>query len=221
MFYNLNMSAASNDLTAAARIRETATRLFAERGAAAVTIREIAAAAGVSPSLVMHHYGSKDGLKEAVDRRATALVEALFSEIPDSAHGSVAAPSLAAALADRLEREPVVPAYLRRLLVDGGPSADSLFRAMFAATVSGLEALEAAGLVRPAIEDRVRAAFLLVNDLALVLLRDQIRTVLGVDPLSQAGMPRWTAEVLDVYEHGVFIGGAAAPDRRAAAGERS
>ena len=196
-------------------------RLFAERGAAAVTIREIAAAAGVSPSLVMHHYGSKDGLKEAVDRRATALVEAFFSEVADSAHGAVAAPSLAAALADRLEQEPVLPGYLRRLLVDGGPPADSLFRALFAATVSGLEALEAAGLVRPAIEDRVRAAFLLVNDLALVLLRDQIRGVLGIDPLSQAGMPRWTAEVLDVYGHGVFIGGATAPGRGAAEGERS
>ena len=215
------MCAAPNDLTAAARIRETATRLFAERGAAAVTIREIAAAAGVSPSLIMHHYGSKDGLKETVDRRATALVEALFSEVTDSAQGGVTAPSLAAALADRLEQEPMLPAYLRRLLLDGGSPAESIFHAMFAATVSGLEALEAAGLVRPAIENRVRAAFLLVNDLALVLLRDQIRGVLGVDPLSKAGMPRWTAEVLDVYEHGVFIGGAPASGRGAAAGERS
>jgi TetR/AcrR family transcriptional regulator, regulator of cefoperazone and chloramphenicol sensitivity len=215
------MCAAKTDLTAAARIRETAMRLFAERGAAVVTIREIASASGVSPSLVMHHYGSKDGLKAAVDRRATALVEAFFSEVADSEHGGVAAPSLAAAMADRLEQEPVLPAYLRRLLVDGGPPADSIFQAMFAATVSGLEALQAAGLVRPAIEDRVRAAFLLVNDLALVLLRDQIRGVLGADPLSKAGMPPWTAEVLDVYAHGVFVGGAAAPGRGAAAGERS
>ena len=215
------MCAAPNDLTAAARIRETATRLFAERGAAAVTIREIAAAAGVSPSLIMHHYGSKDGLKETVDRRATALVEALFSEVTDSAQGGVTAPSLAAALADRLEQEPMLPAYLRRLLLDGGSPAESIFHAMFAATVSGLEALEAAGLVRPAIENRVRAAFLLVNDLALVLLRDQIRGVLGVDPLSKAGMSPWTAEVLDVYEHGVFSGGAAAPGRGVAAEEPS
>ena len=215
------MCAATDDLTAAARIRETATRLFAERGAGAVTIREIASASGVSPSLVMHHYGSKDGLKEAVNRRATALVEAFFSEVADSAHGGVAAPSLAAAMADRLEQEPVLPAYLRRLLVDGGPPADALFRVLFAATMSGLQALEAAGLVRPAIENRVRAAFLLVNDLALVLLRDKIRGVLGVDPLSKAGMSPWTAEVLDVYEHGVFSGGAAAPGRGVAAGEPS
>ena len=51
-------------------------RLFARRGAAAVTIRDIAAEAGVSPSLVIHHYGSKQGLREAVDNRAIALVNA-------------------------------------------------------------------------------------------------------------------------------------------------
>lgn len=51
-------------------------RLFAERGAAGVTIRQIAAEARVSRSLVIHHYGSKDGLKAAVDRRAIGLVEA-------------------------------------------------------------------------------------------------------------------------------------------------
>ena len=56
-------------------------RLFAERGAAAVTVREIAAAAGVSPGLVMHHYGSKDGLKDAADRRAAAFFEEMLGEL--------------------------------------------------------------------------------------------------------------------------------------------
>ena len=55
--------------------------LFAERRAAAVTVREIAAAAGVSPGLVMHHYGSKDGLKDAVDRRAVAFFEDMIGEL--------------------------------------------------------------------------------------------------------------------------------------------
>ena len=50
-------------------------------GAAAVTVREIAAAAGVSAGLVMHHYGSKDGLKDAVDRRAVAFFEEMIAEL--------------------------------------------------------------------------------------------------------------------------------------------
>ena len=50
--------ATDGDLTAKAVIRNTALRLFAERGPDGVSVREIAAAAGVSPALVIHHYGS-------------------------------------------------------------------------------------------------------------------------------------------------------------------
>ena len=35
-------------------------------------IRAIAADAGVSPGLVVHHFGSKDGLREACDRHVVA-----------------------------------------------------------------------------------------------------------------------------------------------------
>src|ERR1019366_10577616 len=121
------MRAAPGDLTAAAAIRETAMRLFAQRGAAAVTIRQIAAEAGVSPSLVIHHYGSKEGLREAVDKRAIALVDALVTELTTSSSGGPSA-SLAAALSSELERDPLLPAYMRRLLIDGGKPAETLFR---------------------------------------------------------------------------------------------
>jgi hypothetical protein len=68
----------------------------------------------------------------------------------------------------------------------------------------GFATLEAAGLVRPSSDAKARAAFLLVNDLAVVLLRDQVHEVLGVDPLARSGMERWTAQVLDVYSRGVL-----------------
>jgi AcrR family transcriptional regulator len=214
------MRAASGDLTAAAAIRETAMRLFAQRGAAAVTIREIAAEAGVSPSLVIHHYGSKAGLREAVDKRAIALVDALVTELTTSSRGGPSA-SLAAALSSELERDPLLPAYMRRLLIDGGKPAETLFRSLFEAVLSGFATLEAAGLVRPSSDAEVRAAFLLVNDLAVVLLRDQVHEVLGIDPLARSGMERWTAQVLDVYSRGVLrIGEVSStetdPPRRAA-----
>lgn len=211
MCYYLNMCAVPSDLTAAATIREMAMQLFAERGAAQVTIREIASAAGVSPSLVIHHFGSKDGLKDAVDVRATALVERFVAELVDPSQGGSTATSLAAVFAERFEQEPVLPAYIRRLLVDGGPAAESLFRSLFDATLSGLASLEELHLVRPAVEARVRAAFLLVNDLAVVLLRDQLRAVLAIDPLTRSGMTQWTSQVLDVYTHGVFALGEADP----------
>ena len=149
MFSILNVRTADDDLKAAAVIRNAAMRLFAERGAAAVTVREIAAAAGVSAGLVMHHYGSKDGLKEAVDRRAVAFFEEMIGELARIGEEGGSA-SLAELFAARLERQPAMVGYVRRLLVDGGQAADVLFAGLFEATVAGMRSLAAAGVVRPA-----------------------------------------------------------------------
>src|ERR1700729_683186 len=55
-----------DDLTAAARIRDAAIEQFGEQGFS-VGLRSIAEAAGVSAALVIHHFGSKDGLRKACD----------------------------------------------------------------------------------------------------------------------------------------------------------
>jgi AcrR family transcriptional regulator len=199
----LNVRTADDDLTAAAVIRETATRLFAERGAAGVTVREIAAAAGVSPGLVMHHYGSKDGLKDAVERRAVAFFEEMIGDLSRIGEEGGSA-SLAELFADRLESEPSMTAYVRRLLADGGAPADVLFAKLFEASAAGMRSLVTAGIARPAEDERIRAAFLLANDLSLVLLRRQIAQAIGADPLSRKGLTAWTAVVMDVYTGGVF-----------------
>ena len=199
----LNMRAAKDDLRAAAVIRETAMRLFAERGAAAVTVREIAAAAGVSAGLVIHHYGSKDGLKEAVDRRAVAFFEEMIGEFGRLGEEGGSA-SLVELFADRLESEPAMVDYIRRLLLDGGEAADGLFAKLLDATEAGMRTLAAAGVVRPAPDERIRTAFLLANDLSLVLLRRQIARATGTDPLTRQGLGPWTAAVVDVYTSGIF-----------------
>ena len=189
-------------------------RLFAERGAAAVTVREIAAAAGVSPGLVMHHYGSKDGLKDAVDRRTAAFFEEMLGELAWIGEQGGSA-SLAELFTARLEAQPVMAGYVRRLLLDGGEAADALFGKLFGTTLAGMRSLVEAGVVRPARDEQTRTAFLLANDLSLVLLRRQITQVTGTDPLTREGLARWTAAAMDVYTGGIF----AAPASPAVQGE--
>jgi TetR/AcrR family transcriptional regulator, regulator of cefoperazone and chloramphenicol sensitivity len=213
VFNILNVRTERGDLRAAAVIRDTAMQLFAERGAAAVTVREIAAAAGVSPGLVMHHYGSKDGLKDAADRRAAAFFEEMLGELARTGEEGGSA-SLAELLAARLEDEPVLVDYVRRLLLDGGDAADALFGKLFDASQAGMRSLVDAGVARPAQDERTRTAFLLANDLSLLLLRRQITRVTGTDPLARAGLAAWTAAVMDVYTGGIF----AAPEEPAAPG---
>jgi AcrR family transcriptional regulator len=200
--------ASDGDRTARAGIRDAALRLFSERGPDAVTVREIATAADVSPGLVLHHYGSKDGLRAAVDEHAAAAFDAMLAQLGEGEMGEAltggSTASLAEAFAAGFPEGSPLPAYLRRLLLAGDPVGASLVARWHAMTLALLDRLERDGLARPSRDRDVRAAFLLAGDLAVVLLAPQLREVLGQDALSPAGIARWAAEAADVYAHGAF-----------------
>ncbi len=98
------------------------------------------------------------------------------------------------------------PAYLSRLLVAGGPAGSALFDRLFRLSQATLEAMVAAGTASPGEDATVRAALLLVNDLAVLVLRPRLTEALGVDPLSTAGMRRWAGEVFAIYRDGLISG---------------
>ena len=205
MFSVLYMRSAPGDRTARAVIRDEALRLFAEHGPDAVTVRQIAAAAGVSPGLVIHHFGSKDGLREAVDAHVLAMFGTMLGELttPDL-YDPGAAGSLAETVVRYLPPGSPVPGYLRRLLLSGGDSGRELFRRLYQGSRTALDAMSEAGLATPGADPAVRAAILMSNDLAVLLLREQLAEVLGEDPLSAAGMARWGREMLAIYAAGLM-----------------
>ena len=61
----------------AEKILSAAVAEFARHGFTKTTVRGIAAAAEVSPGLIIHHFGSKDGLRSACDQH-------VFERIADS-----------------------------------------------------------------------------------------------------------------------------------------
>lgn len=64
------------------RILTAAERLFVEHGSAGTSIRDIATAAKVPISLVMHHFGTKSGLWDAVkDARFAAYAAGLIATL--------------------------------------------------------------------------------------------------------------------------------------------
>ena len=198
----------SRDLTAKARIRDTALLLFTERGPERVTVRDVAAAAEVSPGLVMHHFGSKAGLREAVDEHVADAFDAILDKLTDGdlreAFGGGNATSLAEAFVAGFPPGSPLPDYLRRLWLTNDPTGDRVFQRWLAVSERVLVAMEAAGIARPSKDRRVRAAFLLVNDLSMLLLAPQLGSVLGVDLQTPAGMAAWASEAVDVYSHGAF-----------------
>ena len=191
----------TDDRTARARIRDEALALFADRGPDAVTLRDVATAAGVSPALVVKHYGSKDGLHRAVDAHVTGVFEAMLAQVTDPAAAEL--PTLAEAITRLLPAGSAVPGYLARMLLDRGPAGSDLFGTLYALAVAALGSMVDAGTAVPGADPAARAAFLLANDLAVLILRPHLTQVLGTDPLSASGMARWGAEVLAVYEAGL------------------
>lgn len=199
----------SDDLTARAQIRDTALRLFAEHGPDAVSVRQIAEDAQVSTALVLYHYGSKAGLREAVDAHAAAA----FGDLLDLGNSEQLARqllaegdaiSIAEAFARSFPPGSPLPAYLRRLFLAGDPTGDRLFRQWYEATLLLLRAMHDEGVATSGEDPAVRAAFLLVNDLAVILLRGPITAALGIDPVAPEGLARWAEEVSAVYRDGVF-----------------
>jgi AcrR family transcriptional regulator len=204
------MWSAPGDLTARALIRNAALRLFAELGPDRVSLRRIAAEAGVSHGLVVHHFGSKEGLRTVVDTYVVDLFDELVAEMAGTAGAEGSDPftaqareSLVASLMERLPQDSPIPAYLRRVLLDGGEAGQVLFGRLYAMTRGALEVMAQNGYADRGKDPNVRAAFLLANDLAMLLLRDQIALATGLDPLSPEGISSWGEEVLAVYSHGL------------------
>lgn len=100
---------------------EAAETLFAERGLAGVSLREIGAAAGATNSnAIQYHFGDRAGLVRAVVARHDATVEARRHAVLDQleADGSPTLPALAGALVRPLAAELSEPGgggYLRVL----------------------------------------------------------------------------------------------------------
>lgn len=216
----------TEDRTARAIIRDEALRLFAEEGPERVTIRQVAAAAGVSSALVIHHFGSKEGLQDAVDRRVLDMVESLLDQLTARAgdglfdQGQEAAGSLAKAMTTLLPAGSPHHAYLRRLLVSDSEVGKQIFARLYCLATATLSSLVEAGVAAPGDDRAVRAAFLMVNDLAVLLLRERLTEALGFDPISEPGRARWGAEVLAIYSGGLRPTAPGGPQPGSPAGRR-
>jgi len=119
--------------------------LFAERGYEATSTRAVAAAAGVSSALVTHHFGSKEGLREAVEQEVLSTFDSALGEL--EAHSEPG--RLMAALGDLSVRlfagDPVRRAYLRRILLERSPTSSSLFAQLLNGARREVSRLESVG----------------------------------------------------------------------------
>lgn len=132
---------AKSDLTGRARLRDTALELFAERGFEATSTRAVAAAAGLSPALVTRHFGSKEGLRVAVDEYVLdRITEQLRDLDPDK--GLMA--SLGEVSAQVFGADPVLRGYLRHVLLEDSEASSELFGRLLAGARAEVQRLSGA-----------------------------------------------------------------------------
>ncbi len=183
-----------------ARIRDAALALFAREGFKSTTVRAIAERAGVSPALVVHHYGSKEGLRAACDEYLLAY----FREAKTDAVTNPRMPDIRSYVADHPEFL-TLHGYLLRVLREAGPPAEYLFDRM-SRDVEGFLALgEAAGTIRPYADPQARAVISTALAFGVMLFEGQVARRLGGESLTDPRvLARYAAFTLDLYTNGLL-----------------
>jgi AcrR family transcriptional regulator len=170
------------DLTARARIRDAAVRRFAADGLDA-PLRAVAADAGVSPGLILHHFGSRAGLRTACD-------DHVLEETRTAKRAVLAGPGAPGALIAQLaEIEGCAPlvGYVLRCLQAGGELTTRLVDELVADAFDHLGDGVRAGAVRPSRDPAGRARVLTEMSLGSLLLQLPARQ----EHLDLDDLPRW------------------------------
>lgn len=192
------------ELAPAAQIREVAVRLFAQNGTRETSIRMVAAAAGVSPGAVMHHYKTKAALERAVQEHVTA-------EIRDAIHGVGTDSDLLDALVSRrkafdelLRAEPHLSEYLRRQLLGSEQGGADMFRFQVDLVKAEMQTLVAAGLAREMEDPEVGIILYWLLVSSRVLIRPLLEQALKLDLDDPADMGRLDRAEIDLLTRPLF-----------------
>ena len=163
------------------RLIQQAFVLFAEKGFDSVSVRDIATASSVSVGLINHHFGSKDGLRDAVDQFFIAQFEdAITGAAPQEAK---TAEDHAVVIDHWIERHeqhwPTIVAYFRRALLEESEWGFKLFERFYGFVQASVLRMETDGKVSPD-TDRLWLPFLMMYlELGTMVFDPYIKRVLG------------------------------------------
>lgn len=202
MFSILTVRSINEDLTRRARIRDAALGRFATEGFAGTSVRSVAADADVSPALVLHYFGSKDGLRSACDD--FLLVHIMGSEVPAAgADEAELQRSVQRAMSDLTENR-LLFSYLGRMLIDGGTAAERLFDRLVEVTRTTLRHGVDDGTIRSFEDPEVLAVVLTAQGLAQLVLGTHVARALGSRELDTPTIGRMALPLLELYTHGLY-----------------
>lgn len=166
-------------------------------------MREVARLAGVSPALIVHHFGGKSGLVAAVDEAALLEFGAAYgSEKMASGRGLLR--QRAEETARVMRERPDVCTYLGRAFVEATPGSSVLFQAMTEGGRKDVDLLVEKGALRNDLDPlwaTLQHFFLFWAPLSFLPLLEQ---ALGRSLLSNEVLDRWVAANVNLLEEGIY-----------------
>lgn len=203
-----------SDLSAYARIRNAALEGFASQGFAATSIRGVAAAAGVSPGLVQHHFGTKVGLRDAVNEYVIAVAVETFQNLVRDGDDAEAWTVMGDTTTAWVRDNALALRYLARTLAEGDAEASRIFDALVEiARTNWLAPLTRMGLLRPDADQGWAALHVVVFNLASVLFESAISRHLPEPLLDSEQLQRWNTATTELYRHGLSRPGPSSGER--------
>jgi AcrR family transcriptional regulator len=176
------------------RILDVAEALFAERGFAGTSMRDLASAAGLTPASFYNHFEGKDALYAAVLQRGIRPLVELMHDLATRDERDLARDEVIQQVMEHLARRPHLPRLIHHEVAAGGPHIARLARDWVRPLLEhGLAAMKREE--RPLWEPD-DLPLVIANWIHLVLghfvLAPLLREVLDADPLSREMLERQT-----------------------------
>lgn len=182
------MAATASATSPQDRIRVAALEGFARDGVEATSIRDVAAAAGVSPGLVQHYFPSKAVLRAAVDAHVTEVARAALAVRP--VDGDVVE-DIAARLTALVAEHFVELRYVGRGVAEGDEAALAIFATLTELCREQLAKFQADGLLREDLDLEWAALHTVLINLGTVILEPGVSGQLRRPFLDPREVERW------------------------------
>ncbi|WP_068057711.1 TetR/AcrR family transcriptional regulator [Nocardia xishanensis] len=169
--------ATNEDLTAKARIRNAAMDLYAQYGAERVSLRAVAAEAGVTLGLVQHHFKTKAGVEAAVDQLVVDYFGHAVASVPVAGTAAQVAAARDEAVRRMLAGNPAVVNYVRRSVLEPSGTRIDLLESLVELTRREVVGLREAGVASTDRRESTQIVSVLIRQLGELLLAPLIEAV--------------------------------------------
>jgi TetR/AcrR family transcriptional regulator, regulator of cefoperazone and chloramphenicol sensitivity len=191
------------------RLIRVAMQMFAEKGFDGITVRDIASAANVSVGLINHHFGSKEGLREAVDQYFLSQFEEILQDdylVTENAkeRGLDAVVERTEGWIDRhVEDWDLSKAYMRRALLEGSDWGVNVFDRFYQVQRTAVDRMDVEGQLRPDVDRLWLPLLIIYMELGTLLLEPYVEKVLGRSGFDRALWRRRHRAYADLIYRGV------------------